>query len=85
LADLSTLRAETTDLSERDVAQVEVGQGATVFVEALGQEVRGQVVAISPEATKVGGDTVYGVTISLSDPPTSLRWGMSLEIEIEPR
>jgi multidrug resistance efflux pump len=83
LADLSTLRAETTDLSERDVVQVEVGQGATVFVEALGQEVGGEVVAISPEATKVGGDTVYGVTIALSDPPVNLRWGMSLEIEIE--
>ena len=37
LTDLSHLQVETTDLSERDVAQVGLGQEA-VYVEALGEE-----------------------------------------------
>lgn len=32
LADLDRLQAETTDLSERDVARVRVGQPATVLI-----------------------------------------------------
>ena len=41
LADLSQLQVETTDLSERDVTEVQVGQEATVYVEALNLDVPG--------------------------------------------
>ena len=34
---LENLQIETTDLSELNVAAVEIGQPATVFVEALGE------------------------------------------------
>jgi multidrug efflux pump subunit AcrA (membrane-fusion protein) len=85
LGDLDTLRAETTDLSERDVSRVVVGQPATVYVEALGVEVGGHVVGISPEATTVGGDVVFKVVIELDERPAGLRWGMSVEVEIEAR
>jgi HlyD family secretion protein len=85
LGDLSTMRAETTDLSERDVARVTVGQAATVFVEALGIEMPGRVTGIAPEATIVGGDTVYKVVVDLSEPSPELLWGMSVEVEIEVR
>ena len=82
LAGLGNLRIETTDLSERDVARVAVGQPATVYVEALGLEVGGKVVAIAPQATKVGGDVVYKAVIELGEQPAGLRWGMSVEVEI---
>jgi multidrug resistance efflux pump len=82
LADLSLLRAETTDLSERDVSRVEVGQEATVFVEALGTEIQGRVAGIAPQANTVGGDVVYSVTVDLDEQVPGLRWGMSTEVGI---
>jgi HlyD family secretion protein len=85
LGDLATLRAETTDLSERDVDRVAAGQEATVYVEALGVEIPGRVERIAPEATTVGGDVVYTVLVELGERPPGLRWGMSIEVEIEGR
>ncbi|MCD6291285.1 MAG: efflux RND transporter periplasmic adaptor subunit [Anaerolineae bacterium] len=83
LADLDSLRVETTDLSERDVARVAVGEKATVYVEALGAEVHGRVARIAPQANIVGGDVVYTVIVSLDEKPEGLRWGMSADVEIE--
>ena len=82
LADLAHLQVETTDLSERDVTGVQVGQEATVYVEALNVDVRGQVARISPLASTVGGDVVYTVVIALEEQPAGLRLGMSVEVEI---
>jgi HlyD family secretion protein len=82
LGDLSQLQVETSDLSERDVGKVQVGQEARVYVEALNEEVEGRVVEISPQATTVGGDVVYTVIIELNEQPQGLRWGMSAEVEI---
>jgi multidrug efflux pump subunit AcrA (membrane-fusion protein) len=82
LADLSHLQVQTTDLSERDVVQVAVGRQATVYVEAFGIEIGGQVVDIAPQANTAGGDVVYAVTIELDEQPPGLRWGMSVEVEI---
>ena len=65
LADLDELRMETTDLSERDVARVAVGQPARVFVKPLNEEFPGQVVRIAPQASIIGGDVVYTVVIEL--------------------
>jgi len=83
LADLSELRVETTDLSERDVAQVAVGQNVSVYIEALDIDVPGSVVRISPQADVVGGDVVYTVVIKLDEQPVGLRWGMTVEVAIE--
>lgn len=83
LADLSRLQVETTDLSERDVSRVAVGQAATVFIEALGAEFPGHVVRIAPQATLIGGDVVYPVTVELDTQPPGARWGMSVEVEIQ--
>ena len=82
LTDLHHLQIHTTDLSERDVTQVEAGQLATVYVEPLDATVDGQVVRIAPRATTVGGDVVYTVVIDLVDAPAGLRWGMSVKIQI---
>jgi hypothetical protein len=82
LADLRHLQVETTDLSERDVDQVAVGQRAAVTVEGLGVTVEGQVVHVASQATTVGGDVVYAVVVALDEQPPGLRWGMSVEVEI---
>jgi len=82
LANLDRLQVETTDLSEQDVDQVQVGQQATVFVEPLGVEIAGRVIDIARQAETVGGDVVYRVVIVLDEQPLGLRWGMSVEVEI---
>jgi HlyD family secretion protein len=83
LADMQHLRVETTDLSERDVARLQVGQETTVFVEALGVDVLGRVSHISPLASTLGGDVVYTVVVDLEEQPEGLRLGMSVEVEID--
>lgn len=83
LADLDHLRVQTTDLSERDVARVTIGGVTTAHVEALGTEVYGRVAEIGAQAATVGGDVVYKVAIKLDEQPPGLRWGMSVEVEID--
>ncbi|MCQ3938554.1 MAG: hypothetical protein DPW18_16120 [Chloroflexi bacterium] len=82
VGDLSKYRIETTDLSERDVTKVRVGQTATVFIEALGEEFTGKVVDIARISSELGGDVVYTVTIELDQQPAGLLWGMSADVEI---
>jgi multidrug efflux pump subunit AcrA (membrane-fusion protein) len=81
LADLGNLRAETTDLSERDIPKVEIGQPVTVFLEALNQTVTGRVSEISPLADTLGGDVVYSTKIDLDTITPGLRAGMSVEVQ----
>ena len=80
LVDLNRLRVETTDLSERDVPQVAVGQSASVTVKALNQTISGKVAEISPLADVLGGDVVYKATIELDSAPPGLRAGMSVDV-----
>jgi multidrug resistance efflux pump len=81
LIDLQTLHVETTDLSERDVPKIEIGQPVTVLIKALNQDVTGHVSEISPLADTLGGDVVYKTTIELDEQPAGLRAGMSVEVE----
>ena len=83
LAKLDSLKIETTDLSELNVAAVEVGQPASVYVEALDKEFQGVVTAISPISNSIGGDVVFKVTVRLEEPPSDLLWGMSADVEIQ--
>ena len=82
LGDLSKYQIETTDLSERDVPDVKVGQSAVVFIEALGDEFEGKVVDVARISSEIGGDVVYKVTIELDSQPAGLLWGMSADVEI---
>ncbi|MCA9871643.1 MAG: HlyD family efflux transporter periplasmic adaptor subunit, partial [Anaerolineae bacterium] len=84
LADLNSLQAETTDLSERDVARVAVGQPVNVYVEALNTDITGTVLRIASQANTVGGDVVYTVVVTLDEQPAGLRWGMSVDVDIDP-
>jgi HlyD family secretion protein len=81
LADLGHLQVETSDLSERDVPQVKVGQKVSVLIKALNQEVSGHVILIAPLADTLGGDVVYKTKIDLDELPTGLLPGMSVDVQ----
>lgn len=83
LATLNNMKIETTDLGERDIARVKIGQAVNVYIEALDVTVAGQVIRISPISKTVGGDVVYPVTIELNEQPVGLLWGMTVEVEIK--
>jgi len=83
IADLSDMRIETTDLSERDIPAVQIGQTASVFIDALDETFEGEVADIDRQSETVGGDVTYKVTIALDRQPAGLRWGMSAEVEIQ--
>jgi HlyD family secretion protein len=83
LGDLSKYRIETTDLSERDVTSVKVGQPVKVFIEALNQNFTGKVVEVALISSTLGGDVVFTVTIELDKQPAGLLWGMSADVEIQ--
>jgi HlyD family secretion protein len=83
IADLNHMRIETTDLSERDIPAVQVGQKASVFIDALNESFPGKVVDIDRQSQTVGGDVTYKVTVELDGQPAGLRWGMSAEVEIQ--
>jgi multidrug resistance efflux pump len=80
LADLGQLRVETTDLSEKDVPEVSLGQAATIYVKALNLNMKGKVIEISPLADTLGGDVVYKTVIALDETPVGLLLGMSAEV-----
>jgi multidrug resistance efflux pump len=62
IATLDKLQIETTDLSERDISKVKIGQNASVFIEALNAEFPATVIAIAPRSETLGGDVVFKVT-----------------------
>jgi RND family efflux transporter MFP subunit len=82
LATLDNLIIETTDLSERDILKVSVGDPAAVFVDSLNETISGKVIRIAPKADVVGGDVVFTVTIALDKQPKGLFWGMTAEVTI---
>ncbi len=82
-ASLDALQIETTDLGERDILRVKIGQRVDVYIEALDVTVTGKVIRISPIPETVGGDVVYPVTIELDEQPDGLLWGMTAEVQIK--
>ena len=83
VADLTRLHMETTDLSELDVSAVSVGQECTISIEALGEDVPGHVLRVSPLPTTLGGDVVYTATVELDSVPAGLLPGMTGEVRFE--
>lgn len=83
LATLDRLQIETTDLRERDIPSVRIGDTASIFVEALNETISGKVIGISPKADTVGGDIVFKVIIAPDAQPEGLLWGMTAEVEIQ--
>jgi HlyD family secretion protein len=82
LVDPTSLRIETTDLSETDVTRIKVGDQATVTFDALpGVSVPGKVVSIGTKVAP-GAGVNFTVTIELSKTPAGMRWGMTAFVVI---
>lgn len=75
IADFSHWIIKTTDLSEVDVVDVQVGQGVVVTFDALPDvELHGKVQSISSVFSDTQGEVTYEVTISLSESDPAMRW-----------
>ena len=82
LSDTGHLQVKTTDLSERDITNVRIGDPTRILVDAVAREFEGEVIVISPLANTLGGDVVYEVTIAFTEQPEGLLGGMSAEVTI---
>jgi HlyD family secretion protein len=84
LGDLSSLRVETTDLSEVDIARVSVGQPVNVTFDALkGQTLVGKVTRIAPMSSASQGGVNYTVIVELDQLDPALKWGMTAFTDIQ--
>jgi len=84
LGDLSTLRVETTDLDEIDVARVAEGRKATVTFDALpDMQLEGTIQSIALKSSPGGGGTSFKVIITFDEIDPRLRWGMTAFVDIE--
>ena len=84
VGDLSTLYVETTDLSEIDVAQIELGQKATITFDALSDNTfTGTVIHIAPMADPQSSGVNYTVKLAIDNLAPVIRWGMTAFVDIE--
>jgi multidrug efflux pump subunit AcrA (membrane-fusion protein) len=83
IGDLNTLRVETTDLDEIQVARVAVGQEVALTFDAFPDRVfAGQVARVSPMAESGTGGVNYTVVIDMQERDPVLRWGMTAFVDI---
>jgi multidrug efflux pump subunit AcrA (membrane-fusion protein) len=84
LGNLGSLRVETTDLSETDIARVQEGQTVNVTFDALpGQTITGRVTRIAPMSTPGQSAVNYIVTVVLDEIDPALRWGMTAFVDVQ--
>lgn len=84
IGDLTTLRVETTDLDEIDVARIREGLPAVLTFDAFPDAVfAGQITRIAPMAESGSGGVNYTVVIEMDGIPEGLRWGMTAFVDIE--
>jgi len=87
IADLSEMEAQV-NVDENDIVSISIGQKAEIEVDAmLGQPLNGVVYEISNSANVAGGGTAeqkteFEIKISITDPPKTLRPGMTASAEI---
>jgi HlyD family secretion protein len=82
-ADLHHWYVETTDLTEKKVVNLKVGQQVTVIPDAWPQvQLIGTIEQIALTYTEKAGDIVYKVRIRLDPTDTMLFWGMTTEVHI---
>ncbi len=84
LADFSEWYVETNDLTELDVVAISLGQGATLYPDALPElSFRGEVTEIANSFNVQSGDILYQVRLRVADPDPAFRWGMTVEVEFD--
>ncbi len=78
VADLSSWRVETADLTELEVVRLREGDPVTVRFDALPElELPGVVRQVKPIGADRQGDIVYTVVVSLEQSDPRLRWNMT--------
>jgi len=82
--DFSSWQVETTDLTELDIVALKLGLPVEVRVDALpGEVLKGTVTDIASVSRLNIGDVTYPVTVSLEETGLPLRWGMTVEVDID--
>jgi multidrug efflux pump subunit AcrA (membrane-fusion protein) len=84
LGDLTRLRVELEDLSEKDVGRLREGQRAEISFESFpGRVVAGRVARISPMDNSRGGGVNYDVVVEFVGADLEgLRWGMTAHVDV---
>ena len=84
LLDTTSVQFHTTNLSERDLAQVKPGQAAEIVLKAYPAEtVLGTVIGVAPQASGVVGDAaIFTVMIQVETDSLTLRPGMTGRVQI---
>jgi macrolide-specific efflux system membrane fusion protein len=82
IADVSQFTV-TASVAEADIADVAVGQDATITFPAIsGASSAAKVTAIAPTGTTSNSIVTYATTITLTDPPKNLRIGQTADVTI---
>jgi multidrug resistance efflux pump len=80
-ADPNQWFVETTDLTEKEIVNIRVGQSVTIVPDALpALTLTGTVERIGLTYTEKSGDIVYPVRIKLDPSDAALMWGMTVEV-----
>jgi multidrug resistance efflux pump len=85
VADFSKWYVDTSDLAEKDVVAIQVGQKATVTPDATPDlKLNGTVETIGQVSVLKSGDVTYVVRITLDDVVDArLRWGMTVKVSFK--
>jgi multidrug efflux pump subunit AcrA (membrane-fusion protein) len=83
IIDPKHIHVETTDLSERDIPGIKVGQSVAINIKPINKTITGKVIAISPQADSLGGDVIYKVFISIDSLPETALPGMSVIVNFK--
>ena len=85
VADFSEWYVETNDLTEQEVVDLSIGQGAIIAPDALPDlKLNGVITEIADMFYIQAGDVLYQVRLHVEEPDPDLRWGMTTEITFNP-
>ena len=85
VADLNAWQIETTDLTELEVVNVELGSQVDILLDAYpDNRLTGEIVEIASNSTVSLGDVTYVVTVALdNEADLTLRWGLTSLIKLD--
>ena len=84
VVDTSSWIVETSDITELEVVDIEVGQAVTLTADALPDiEMNGVVTSISQSSYTQSGDVLYTVYIAVDNVDARVQWGMTVEVIFE--
>jgi multidrug resistance efflux pump len=85
IGDFADWQVKTTDLTELNVVDLQVGDPVEIQVDAIpGVTLNGMVSNVSETSQLVRGDVTYEVTIDLENPDElPLRWGMTVFVDVD--